>query len=72
MQLLCLWSDAELCSNPEEPKSTVGMFLDLLNLVTGARWPMAWSVNRQGATAGSTAEVENGPFNSNAGAFRNR
>ena len=55
---LTLWSDADLCGDPEDTKSTSGMFLELQNLQTGARWPLSWSVKRQGATAGSTAEAE--------------
>ena len=55
---LCLWSDADLCGDPEDTKSTSGLFLELINPKTDSRWPLAWSVKRQGATARSTAEAE--------------
>jgi hypothetical protein len=53
-----LWSDADLCGDPEDTKSTSGMFIELCNERTGHRWPLTWAVRRQGATAGSTAEAE--------------
>ena len=55
---LLLWSDADLCGDPEDTKSTSGLLIELENPRTGHRWPIAWSVKRQGATAGSTAEAE--------------
>ena len=55
---LVLWSDADLCGDPEDTKSTSGLLIELENPHTGHRWPIAWSVKRQGATAGSTAEAE--------------
>ena len=55
---LILWSDADLCGDPEDTKSTSGMFIELCNEESGNRWPICWAVRRQGATAGSTAEAE--------------
>ena len=55
---LTLWSDADLAGDPEDTKSSSGMFLELENIQSGARWPISWGVKRQGATAGSTAEAE--------------
>ena len=34
------------------------MWLEIVSKTTDARWPLTWSVVRQGATAGSTAEAE--------------
>ena len=55
---LLLWSDADLCGDPEDTKSTSGLFIELENPETGHRWPISRAVRRQGATAGSTAEAE--------------
>ena len=55
---LIVWSDADLCGDPEDTKSTSGMFIELCNEDTGSRWPITWAVRRQGSTAGSTAEAE--------------
>ena len=55
---LIVWSDADLCGDPEDTKSTSGMFIELCNEDSGNRWPVCWAVRRQGSTAGSTAEAE--------------
>ena len=34
------------------------MLLELLNPNNGRRWPISWSVKRQGSTSNSTAEAE--------------
>lgn len=48
---LCIWSDADLCGDPEDTKSTSGICLELVNPTAAARWPISLSVKRQGATA---------------------
>ena len=53
-----MWSDADWCGDSEETKSTSGLRLELLNPNTGWRWPISWSVRRQGSTSNSTAEAE--------------
>ena len=55
---LVLWSDADLAGDPEDSKSTSGMFIELVSEESGHRWPLTWAVRRQGATAGSTCEAE--------------
>ena len=55
---LILWSDADLAGDPEDTKCTSGLFIELVCEASGHRWPVTWSVRRQGATAGSAAEAE--------------
>ena len=53
-----LWSDADWAGDPEDTKSTFGLLLELMNPNNGRRWPISWSVKRQGSTSSSTAEAE--------------
>ena len=55
---LVMWSDADWCGDSEDTKSTSGLLLELLNPFTGRRWPISWSVRRQGSASSSTAEAE--------------
>ena len=55
---LVMWSDADWCGDSEDTKSTSGLLLELLNPFTGRRWPISWSVRRQGSTSSSIAEAE--------------
>ena len=47
---LVMWSDAAWDGDPEDTKSTSGLFLELTNPHNGRRWPISWSVKRQGST----------------------
>ena len=41
-----------------DTKSTSGLLLELVNPLTGRRWPISWAVRRQGSTSNSTCEAE--------------
>ena len=53
-----MWSDADWAGDPEDSKSTSGLLLELLSPNNGHRWPISWSVKRQGSTSNLTAESE--------------
>ena len=53
-----MWSDADWAGDPEDSKSTSGLLFELTNPHNGCRWPISWSVKRQGSTSSSTAEAE--------------
>ena len=55
---LVMWSDADWVGDPEDTKSTFGLLLELMKPNNGRRWPISWSVKRQGSTSSSTAEAE--------------
>eukprot|EP00971_Amphidinium_carterae_P002409 47621-Amphidinium_carterae.1 len=52
------WSDADLCGDPTETKSTSGMWVELKGLSSGKCWPISWGSKRQGSTVFSTCESE--------------
>eukprot|EP00971_Amphidinium_carterae_P246199 4889689-Amphidinium_carterae.1 len=53
---LVVWSDADLCGDPDETKSTSGCWIELSG--QGFSWPIAWSSKKQGSTSHSTCESE--------------
>eukprot|EP00971_Amphidinium_carterae_P351600 6492186-Amphidinium_carterae.2 len=53
-----IWSDADLCGDPNDTKSTTGVWIELHSPDSGACWPIAWVSKRQGASAFSTCESE--------------
>ena len=53
-----MWSDAGWASDPEDSKSTSGLLLEFVNSNNGRRWPISWSVKRQGSISNLTAEAE--------------
>eukprot|EP00971_Amphidinium_carterae_P126249 2501085-Amphidinium_carterae.1 len=53
-----VWSDADLCGDAADTKSTSGVWVELHSPDTGACWPVAWASKRQGASAFSTCESE--------------
>eukprot|EP00971_Amphidinium_carterae_P352249 6492506-Amphidinium_carterae.1 len=52
------WSDADLCGDPTDTKSTSGMWIELKGIKSGKCWPIGWGSKRQGCTAYSTCESE--------------
>ena len=56
--VLNMWSDADWNGDAEDTKSTAGCLLELYSPKSGRRWPIAWSVRKQTASASSTAEAE--------------
>eukprot|EP00971_Amphidinium_carterae_P338860 6476389-Amphidinium_carterae.3 len=53
-----VWSDADLCGDPTDTKSTSGVWVELRSVGSDACWPIAWASKRQGASAFSTCESE--------------
>eukprot|EP00971_Amphidinium_carterae_P332784 6467110-Amphidinium_carterae.1 len=53
-----VWSDADLCGDPTDTKSTSGVWIELRSQGSDACWPIAWASKRQGASAFSTCESE--------------
>eukprot|EP00971_Amphidinium_carterae_P196352 3895817-Amphidinium_carterae.5 len=53
---MVVWSDADLCGDVDETKSTSGCWIELSG--EGFSWPVAWSSKKQGSTSHSTCASE--------------